>query len=172
MAQPVILALLDYVSRDREIEIRRSSIVRPSSVVRPSVRPSVCGIDYDLWSYCMHFFQNLAVASPGSYAQTFFSFLRNFFLRIFFVFVNMEPYSSENFKTLLLLQMTVESFETCPEFSSHWSSLKFPIFNDIFCENFKFTIAAYGEISKTSIIWITSDRRSKRSEIWDSCVVL
>ncbi len=34
------LALLDYVSRAHEIEIR------PSSVVRPSVRPSVCGIDY------------------------------------------------------------------------------------------------------------------------------
>ncbi len=39
------LALLDYVSRAHEIEIRPSS-VRPS--VRPSVvrRPSVCGIDY------------------------------------------------------------------------------------------------------------------------------
>ena len=35
------LALLDYVSKAHEIEIR-------PSYVRPSVRPSVCGIDY-LW---------------------------------------------------------------------------------------------------------------------------
>ncbi len=33
-------------------------------------RPSVCSIDY-LWSYCMDFFQILAVASPRPYAQTF-----------------------------------------------------------------------------------------------------
>ncbi len=40
------LALLDYVSRAHEIEIRPSSVVRRPSVRRPSVRPSVCGIDY------------------------------------------------------------------------------------------------------------------------------
>ncbi len=67
---PGLLALLDYVSRAHEIEIRPSSVVR-----RPSIRPSVCGIDY-LWSYCMDFFQILVVASPGPYAQTFFFFLR------------------------------------------------------------------------------------------------
>ncbi len=38
-----LLALLDYVSRAHEIEIRPSSVVRPS-VVRPSVRPSVASI--------------------------------------------------------------------------------------------------------------------------------
>ncbi len=36
------LALLDYVSRAHQIEIRPSSVVRRPSVVRPSV----CGIDY------------------------------------------------------------------------------------------------------------------------------
>ncbi len=42
-----------------------------------------------------------------------------------FVFVNMMgPYGSKNFKTLLLLQITAKSFETCPEFSSQWSSQK------------------------------------------------
>ena len=30
----------------------------------------------------------------------------------------MGPYGSENFKTLLLLQIVVESFQTFPEFSS------------------------------------------------------
>ncbi len=40
----------------------------------------------------------------------------------FFIFVNMGPYGSENFKTLLLLQIAAKRFETCPEFSSQWSS--------------------------------------------------
>ncbi len=97
-------------------ELMKSKFVR---------RPSVCGIDY-LWSYCMDYFQILVVASPGQYAQTFFSFLKKKkffnFLWIFFVFVNMGPYGSKNFKTLLLLQITAESFQTFPEFSSQWSS--------------------------------------------------
>ncbi len=41
-----------------------------------------------------------------------------FFLRIFFVSVNMGRYGSENFTTLLLLQIAAESFQTFPEFSS------------------------------------------------------
>ena len=43
---------------------------------------------------------------------------------IFFVFANMGPYGSNNFKTLLLLQITAESFETFPKFSEQWSSQK------------------------------------------------
>ena len=43
------------------------------------------------------------------------------FFKIFF-FVNMGRYGSENFKTLLLLQIAAESFQTTPEFSSQWSS--------------------------------------------------
>ncbi len=53
----------------------------------------------------------------------------------------MEPYGSENFKTLLLLQITVKSFQTIPEFFPNgphknaildfWN-LEFPIFNDFF----------------------------------------
>ncbi len=34
----------------------------------------------------------------------------------------MGPYGSEKFKTLLLLQIVGESFQTFPEFSSQWSS--------------------------------------------------
>ncbi len=70
----------------------------------------------------MDFFQILVVASPGPYAQTFFFIFEKKiffdFLRIFFVFVNMGPYGSKNFKTLLLLQIAAESFQTFPEFSS------------------------------------------------------
>ena len=70
---PLGLALLDYVSRDNEIEIHPSS-----------VRPSLCGIDY-LWSYCMDFFQILVVASLGSYAQKFlYIFFQIFFFDFFY----------------------------------------------------------------------------------------
>ncbi len=90
----------------------------------------------------MDFFQILVVASPGPYTQTFFFFIfakkKIFFfdfLRIFFVFVNMGPYGSQNFKTLLLPQITFESFQTFSKFSSHWSwqssfgFLKFGLFD-------------------------------------------
>ncbi len=55
-----------------------------------------------------------------------------------FVFVNMGPYLSENFKTLLLPQITFKYFHTFSEIFSQWSSQKycfeflkfeFPIFN-------------------------------------------
>ncbi len=90
---------------------QQSSYNRNSSVVR---RPSVCGIDY-LWSYCIDFFQISVVASPlghmprGPYAQrkmkkkSFFDFFMNIF-----IFVNMGPYWSPNFKTLLLPQITFD----------------------------------------------------------------
>ncbi len=82
---------------------------------------------------------------------------------------------------MLLLQSAVESFQlSCPAFSSQWSSQNYVweflgfellIFNDFFSKNFMFTIAAYGEI-KNSIMYKTSDRRAKRSEIWDLWVVV
>ena len=43
------------------------------------------------------------------------------FLWIFFVFVNMGPYGSKNLKTLLLSQITFESFQTFSEISSELS---------------------------------------------------
>ncbi len=46
------------------------------------------------------------------------------FLRIFFVSVNMGPYGRQNFKTLLLPQITFESFQTFSD-SSQWSSQKY-----------------------------------------------
>ncbi len=73
----------------------------------------------------------------------------------------MGPYGSENFKTLLLLQIAAESFQTLPEFSSQWSSKNyfwdflnfyFAIFNYFFFENFKFTIVAYGEIKNLNYL--------------------
>ncbi len=107
------LALLDYVSRAHEIEIRPSSVVR-----RPSVR---------LWhrlslKLLYGFLSNFSCGLPWAICPDVFFILKKKtflnFLRIFFVFVNMGPYGSKIFKTLLLLQMAAESFQTFPEFSS------------------------------------------------------
>ncbi len=82
-------------------------------------RPSVVCPSVAIISQLTDFFQILVVASSGLYAGTFFETIFFFdFLRIFFVFVNMGPYGSENFKTLLLLQIAAESSQTFPEFSS------------------------------------------------------
>ncbi len=63
-------------------------------------------------SYWADSFQISVVASPRPYRQTFFEF---------FPFcvnhVNMGPYGSQNFKRLLLPQITFESFQTFSEFS-------------------------------------------------------
>ncbi len=47
------------------------------------------------------------------------------FSPILLVFVNMGPHVRENFKTLLLLQITAKGFQTSPEFSSNLSSQKY-----------------------------------------------
>ncbi len=130
------LALLDYVSRAHEIAIC------PSSVRRPSVRPSVSQLSLNL----MHgFLSNFICGFPWAIrSDIFWIFEKKFFLDflwIFFVFVNMGPYGSENLKTLLLLQIAAKSFQTFPEFSPQWSSqnyvwdfwnFEFLIFNDFF----------------------------------------
>ena len=88
----------------------KSQFVCRLSPVCPSVCVTIISELYALYN----FFQILVMASPGPYARTFFEFLKkNFFLiflRIIFVFVNMGPDGSENFKTLLILQIAAESF--------------------------------------------------------------
>ncbi len=68
---------------------------------------------------------------------------------------------SENFKTLLLLQIAATSFQTCPKISSYLSSpnhagdvlnFEFPIVNIFFFENFKFTIVLYREIKNLNYL--------------------
>ncbi len=48
--------------------------------------------------------------------------MQGFLYEYVFVFINLQPYGSENFKTLLLLQIADKNFQTCPEVSSEWSS--------------------------------------------------
>ncbi len=61
------------------------------------------------------------------------------FYPFFFVFVNIGPNGSENFKTLHLQQIAAKSFQTCPEFCSQWSSHKNLSFQ--FLTNFCSTIS-------------------------------
>ncbi len=67
----LFLALLDYVSRAHEIEIR------PSSVVRPSVRPSVASIFSEVTAWIPFKFQFWLPL--GHMPRHFFSFLKKIF---------------------------------------------------------------------------------------------
>ncbi len=136
----------------------RPSVVRVGIISEPNARIS---FKFHLWLLFDY------------YNNHFFILFLFIFLRIFFVFVNMGPYGSKNFKTLLLLQIAAESFQTFPEFSSQWSSqklrlgfLKIEILK-IFFRKFRIYHCTLWR-NQTSIIWKTSDRRAKGSEIWDS----
>ncbi len=68
----------------------------------------------------MDFLQILVVDSTGPYARTFFFNVWEKIgggggLQIFFIVVHMGSYGSENFKTLLLLQIGAKSFQPFPE---------------------------------------------------------
>ena len=61
---------------------------------------------------------------------------------------------SEKFKMLLFLQIAAKIFQSCPDFSSQWSSQNYLLdifeilsfrFFTIFSQNFIFTIVPYGE---------------------------
>ncbi len=90
-------------------ELMESQFVR-----RPSVRPSVSQLFLNL----MHgFLSNFSCGFLWAIrSDIIFEFLKKKIF--FFFFVNMGPYGSENFKTLLLLQIAAETFQTFPEFSS------------------------------------------------------
>ena len=83
------------------------------------------------------------------------------FMDFVFTFVNMGPKASENFKTLLLLQIAAKNFQTCPEFSFQWSSpndvFKFGLSD--FCwfifKSFQFTIVPHGETK--NLIYLESE---------------
>ena len=105
---PTFLALLDSVSRVHGMGLLWDFCL--SSVVH------LC-CNY-LWTECTDFFQILVVASPGPYADTFFERVSvwpihfQMFYDFFVIFVNMGTYGSENLKTVLLLYIAAESFQT------------------------------------------------------------
>ncbi len=81
--------------------------------------------------------------SSQKYCFGFFNFWVFDFSGLFFGFVNMGPYRSQNFKTLLLPQITFESFQTFSEFSSQWSSRKY-CFEFLIFQNFSFVFINMG----------------------------
>ncbi len=92
-----MLALLDYVSRAHEIEIRPSSVRRPS--VAWIISEPIAYISFKFW----------LLLPPQFFWIFIFIYLFIFFTNIF-VFVNMGPYGSKNFKTLLL-QLAAKDFK-------------------------------------------------------------
>ncbi len=108
----IFLALLDFVSR-ATVMAQASVVCRPS-VCRPS---SVRKLKF-LRNRCMDPDKILWEATYPPYLQTvfFFLFFQNFqfsnVYEFFFVFVNMGPYGSKNFKTLLLLQFSSDLSQT------------------------------------------------------------
>ncbi len=111
------LALIDYGSRNHEIEIRPSS-VRGALTSEPNAQ-----ISFKFW---------LLLALCHTLAPPFLNFFENktkinwdFFLAMFVLFVNMGPFGSKLLKTLLLLKVAAESFQTFPEISSQWSPEKY-----------------------------------------------
>ena len=124
----IFLALLDYVSRAHEVAIC------PSPVVRPSM--SQLSLNF------MHgFLSNLSCGFPCIFGKKmFFLFI---FLGIFFIFVNMGPYGRQDFKTVLLLQITAESFEAYNDFPNGPHKNTFGIF-----ENWNFN-----ELYSFSLTW-------------------
>ena len=61
---------------------------------------------------------NFLLNSPQKVLFWIFEILSLRFLTIFFDFVNMGPYGSKLYKTLLLPQITTKYYETSSEFSS------------------------------------------------------
>ncbi len=110
------LSLFDYVGRAHGMGLC------PSSVSQLSQNP--------LSRFISNFSCGFPWAIPPDFVYIFWkkNAFSNFSGR-FFVFVlnhvNMGPYGSQNFESLLLLQITFESFETFSEFSSLLSSQKY-----------------------------------------------
>ncbi len=96
-------------------ELRKTQFVSPSVI-----RLSVSQLSLNLMHEFLSNFSCGLTGFPWAIRLDNFLIFENFFdfLRILFVFINMGPYVSENFKTLLLLQIAAKSCQTFPEFSS------------------------------------------------------
>ncbi len=118
-SQQVALQSQTLASENTEAFVHRlSSVRRPSSVRVAIFSEPNARISFKFW-----------LLLPLSHTLgLFFEVLKNkifIFLRVFFVFVNMLSHGSQDFKTLLLLQIAAESFQSFCQFSSQWSTQKY-----------------------------------------------
>ncbi len=95
--------------------LRRPSLIRMWSDSRPPARVAFISernarISFKFWLW-------LPLWHTVSIFVFYFKKNKIIFLQIVFVFVNMRPYGSKNFKTLLL-QIAAESVQSFPEFIS------------------------------------------------------
>ncbi len=99
----LISALLDYVSRAHEIEIRLLSVCRPSmsQLSRNLIHKFLS--KFHLWLLLDYLQRHFFIFKKNGVVVD--------FLRIFFVFVNMGPYGSENFKMLLPYKSLLKAFK-------------------------------------------------------------
>ncbi len=112
-----LLALLDYTLAELMVWCLNcpSSVVRVAIISEPIVQIPLnfsCG-----FPWAIHFDQFLK-------KKCIFKFVRIFLFRFRVNHVNMGTHGSQNFKTLLLPQITFQSFQTFSEFSQ-WSSQKY-----------------------------------------------
>ncbi len=103
----LFLALLVYVCMSAEIMNSKFVRHRPSSA-RVAIISQPTRISFKFW-----------FLPPLGHTLRQFIFFRKKklvgdFVRIFLVFVNMGPYGSKNFKTLLLVQITAKKFSNFP----------------------------------------------------------
>ncbi len=112
------------------------------------------------WFFFKLFLKFLLTGPHKTTVLDFWNFEFTIFHDFFFVFVNMGPYWSQNFKTPLLPQNNFESFEAFPEFPSRWALQKycfhgdwmFGIWVSYFNEFFTFTIVPYRETQNLSYL--------------------
>ncbi len=110
------LALVDSVIRAHGMGV---FVLRPLSVVRRLHFESVLQLSQNLLNVFR--FQVALRLNQGVNWHLFFWFC----LWLFHFFVNIKPYGSKNFQTLLPPQITFESVQYFSEFSSQWSSQKY-----------------------------------------------
>ncbi len=110
-----VLALLDFVSR--------GTVVAQAYVVRHRGRRQQAQLSPNPLHGSM---PNFVRTPLSAISPHYFIYFKIFNYQIFtIVFVHMGPNGSQNFKMLVLPQITLESFQTFSEFSSQWSSQKY-----------------------------------------------
>ena len=119
------------------------------------------------------FLSNFSCFLPWAIRSNFFLFwiLEIYFLRIFFAFVIMGPYESQNFKPLLILRLAAKRFLNFLSDGPHKTGLgwlkfwvKHSDFFNFFFLNLNFTIVPYGETENPITNYLENERLWSKRE--------